>query len=319
MGRFLLRRFIFAIVSIIGATIFVFSMSRLAGDPILLYAKPGGYGMSDQRIADLRAKLGLDKPLIVQYFLYMGRTLRGDLGNTLLAERPVRTVISEKMGATIQLSLAGWLLATLVGVPIGVLSAVRRGGFWDYIGRGLALFGQATPAFWVGILAILIFAVKLGWLPVGTRGPTDGFPLAWSHIKYFILPAVTVGIGSMAGYARLTRSAMLEVLDSEFVKLARTKGVANMTVIWKHAFRNALIPPLTVSALLFANLLNGSVIAESVFAWPGVGKVVLLDAVYNNDYPLLTGGVLFFTLIFLFFSLFADILYGIIDPRIRYS
>ena len=310
MRRFLIRRLIFFFVSILGSTFIVFSLSRLAGDPILLYAKPGGYGMSPERIANLRAKLGLDKPFAVQYGIWVGQVIRGDLGKTLLAEVPVRRVIQEKAGATAQLAFAGWMFATIVGVPLGVLSAVKRGSFWDYLGRGIALFGQAVPAFWLGIVGVLIFAVYLGWLPSGLRG--DGI-----SVKHFILPAFTIGMGAAAIYARLTRSAMLEVLDSEFVRLARAKGVSNQMVIWKHTFRNALIPVITVSALLMAGLLNGAVVAEVVFAWPGLGRVALLEAVNNNDFPLLLGSVLVFILIYLFANLIADLLYVWVDPRIR--
>lgn len=312
MQRFLIRRSAFAFLSLIGATLFVFVLSRMAGDPILLYAKPSGYGMSEQRIADLRAKLGLDRPLIVQYLVWVGQVARGDLGRTLLAEKQVSQVIWEKMGATAQLALAGWLLAMIIGVPIGVLSAVKRGTAWDYIGRGFALLGQAVPSFWVGIIGVLIFAVHLGWLPSGFKG--DGI-----SIKHFIMPAFTIAFGASAAYVRLTRSAMLEVLDSEFIKLARAKGISNGQVIWKHAFRNALIPPLTLSAVLLGHLLHGAIVAEVVFAWPGLGRVALVEAVWNNDFPLLTGAVLFFVAIYLTLNLVADLLYVIIDPRIRYA
>lgn len=312
MRRFLLRRLVFSVLSMIGATLIVFVLSRMAGDPILLYAKPSGYGMSEERIEELRNKLGLDKPLIVQYLVWVGQVVRGDFGRTLLAEQPVREVIWGKMGATAQLALAGWLVAVMIGVPVGVLSAVRRGTLLDYFARSFALFGQAVPSFWLGIVGVLIFSVQLGWLPSGFKG--DGI-----SIKHFIMPAFTIGLGAAAGYVRLTRSAMLEVLDSEFVKFARAKGVGIGVVVWKHAFRNALIPPLTLTALLLGNLLHGAVVAEVVFAWPGLGRVALVEAVWNNDFPLLTGAVFVFVAIFLALNLLADVLYVWIDPRIRYT
>ncbi len=312
MGRFLLRRLAFTFVTIIGATAFVFTLSRMAGDPVLLYAKPAGYGMTEEYLENLRKELGTDKPLVVQYLKWMGRAVRGDLGRTLLARQSVAKVIREKISATFQLAFAGWLFATLVGVPLGVLSAVKRGSFWDYLGRGFALFGQALPPFWIGLVSIMIFAVWLGWLPAGFKG--DGI-----SVKHFILPAITIGWGASAGYVRLTRSAMLEILDSEFVKLARAKGLSGGMVIWKHALRNAVIPPLTFSFLLLAGLLNGAVVAEVVFAWPGLGRVALFQAVNNNDFPLLTGAVLVFILIYLVVSFSADVLYAWIDPRIRYQ
>lgn len=312
MGSFLIRRLLFTFISVIGATAFVFTLSRMAGDPVLLYAKPAGYGMTEEYLDNLRKELGTDKPLVVQYFLWMGRVVRGDLGRTLLARQSVAKVIREKIFNTFQLAFAGWLFATLVGVPLGVLSAVKRGTVWDYLGRAFALFGQALPPFWIGLVGILIFAVYLGWLPAGFKG--DGI-----SVKHFILPAITIGWGASAGYVRLTRSAMLEILDSEFVKLARAKGLSGGMVIWKHALRNAIIPPLTFSFLLLAGLLNGAVVAEVVFAWPGLGRVALVQAVNNNDFPLLTGAVLVFILIYLVVSFSADVLYAVIDPRIRYQ
>ena len=312
MASFLIRRLLFTFISVIGATAFVFTLSRMAGDPVLLYAKPAGYGMTEEYLDNLRKELGTDKPLVVQYLLWMGRVVRGDLGRTLLARQSVAKVIREKIFNTFQLAFAGWLFATLVGVPLGVLSAVKRGTFWDYLGRAFALFGQALPPFWIGLVGILIFAVYLGWLPAGFKG--DGI-----SVKHFILPAITIGWGASAGYVRLTRSAMLEILDSEFVKLARAKGLSGSMVIWKHALRNAIIPPLTFSFLLLAGLLNGAVVAEVVFAWPGLGRVALVQAVNNNDFPLLTGAVLVFILIYLVVSFSADVLYALIDPRIRYQ
>lgn len=312
MTRFLVRRLIFVLISMIGATAFVFSLSRMAGDPVLLYAKPAGYGATEEYLQGLREYLGTDKPLVVQYLRWLSQIVRGDLGRTLLAEQPVARVIKEKIGNTAQLALAGWLLATLLGVPLGVLSAVKRGTVWDYIARTFALFGQAIPPFVVGIVAILIFSVQLGWLPAAFKG--DGI-----SIKHFILPAITIGWASAAGYLRITRSSMLEVLDSEYVKLARAKGVSSYMIVWKHAFKNAVIPPLTFSFLLLAGLLNGAVVAEVVFAWPGLGRVALLEAVNNNDFPLLMGAVLVFSVIYLAINFFADLLYAWVDPRIRYS
>ncbi len=318
MYAFLARRLLYALLSVVAATAIVFALSRMAGDPRLLYAKPGGYGVSEEQYEALGKKLGLDKPLVVQYFMWLGRMLRGDMGKTLLDEKPVSRVLQEKIGATLQLGLAAWLFATIVGVPLGVVSAVRRGTLLDYLARGFALFGQALPAFWVGIIAILLFAVHLGWFPSGTRGIHRGFPLAWDNIRFYILPAVTLGWLAAAGYLRLTRSAMLDILDSEFIKLARAKGVTSLKIIWKHAFRNALIPPLTFSALLMAGFITGAVVVETVFAWPGLGRLAV-EAVNNNDFPVLTGSVLLFTVIFITMNLLADLAYGYIDPRIRYS
>ncbi len=303
------------VLSLIAATAVVFALSRLAGDPLLLFAKPGGYGVSPQQEAALRASYGLDKPVVVQYLVWLGKTLKGDLGESLVQRSPVRGIIAERIPASFQLGFAAWLLATLVGIPLGVLSAVRRATIWDYLGRSIALFGQALPVFWLGIMSILLFAVALGWLPAATR--PVGEPLS-TTIKYFILPTITLGCLPAAVYLRLTRSAMLEVMDSEFIKLARAKGISSRVVVWKHAFRNALIPPVTVSALVLASFLEGSIIVETIFAWPGLGRMAL-KAVEDNDFPLLLGTVLFFAFLYVVFNSLADLLYARIDPRIRYT
>ena len=189
MKQFVLRRFAFAIVTLLAATLVVFVLSRAAGDPLPLYAKPGGYGMSEERIAALSAKLGLDRPLIVQYFMWLGDVLRGDLGNTIVSETPVSTLIADRIWNTVQLGVAAFVLSLIIGIPLGVLSAVKRGTLWDYVGRTFALAGQAMPVFWVGMMAILIFAVNLGWLPTSGTGPDT--PLwAWSKLKYLIMPAL---------------------------------------------------------------------------------------------------------------------------------
>lgn len=325
MSSFLIRRLAFVLVSLIGATAIVFALSRMAGDPILLYAKPYGYGDTEEYLNNLRAHLGLDQPLVVQYVKWVWQLAQGDLGLTLLSRRPVIDVIGEKIWNTFQLAFTGWLFATVLGVPLGVLSAVKRGTYWDYLGRGFALFGQALPAFWVGVMLVLLFSVTWEMLPTAFKAPPN-VPDDYTHWnpwglypEYFILPTITIGWGAAAGYLRITRSAMLEVLDSEFVKLARAKGASTSSVIWKHAFKNALIPPLTVSALLLAGLMNGAVVAEVVFAWPGLGRIALVEAVNNNDFPLLTGAIFIFTIIYLVMNFVADMLYAWADPRIRYS
>ena len=305
---FLVRRFIFSILAILGATILVFALSRMAGDPRDLFAGTEGYAFTPEAWDRMGKDLGLDKPLPLQYATWLGKMLRGDWGDTLIGRFDVFKIIREKIPATAKLAIVAWIFATAVGIPLGVLSAVRRGTVWDYFGRVVALFGQATPDFWVGIMAILLFAVYLGWLPSGRSGD-------WSH---YVLPGLTLGTGPLAGYLRITRSAMLEVLDSEYIKLARAKGVSPRAIVWKHALRNALIPPLTVSGLLLAGLLTGSVIVETVFAWPGVGRLAV-QAVLDNDFQILTGIVLLFTVVYVVLSFLVDITYAVIDPRISYT
>ncbi len=311
MQRFIARRFIFALVSLIASTLIVLSLSRSVGDPLDLFAT-SGYGLTEEARELLRSDLGLDKPVVVQYALWFSSALTGDLGVTLIDRKPVGRIVFERFPATLHLGFMAWVLATAVGIPIGVLSAVRRGSVLDYFGRGVALFGQAVPQFWLGLVLVLIFGIWLGWLPVGLRG--DGF---WD-VQHWVLPTVTLGTAAMASYMRLTRNAMLEVLDSEFVKLARAKGVNNNSVIWKHAFKNALIQPLTASTLILTGFLTGSLLVERIFVWPGVGQMAI-QAVNNNDFPLLLGAVFFFTVMYVAMTLVTDLLYAVIDPRIRYD
>ncbi len=308
MRNFILRRVIFSLFTLLGATVIVFGLSRAVGDPRDLFAQEGGYGMSEETYELLGKRLNLDKPLPIQYLLWLGKVLQGDLGKSLLAQRDVSELIGDKIGNTLQLTLVSWVVATGIGVPLGVLSAVRRGSASDYIGRAFALFGQATPPFFIGIIAILIFAVQLGWLPAGGKG----------ELKNFVLPVATLGLAASASYVRLTRSAMLEVLDSEFVKLARAKGVGSNVVIWKHALKNALIAPLTLSALIFVGFLTGTVIVETVFVWPGLG-LLAVNAVAENDFPIMTGAVLVFALMYAVIIFISDLTYALVDPRIRYS
>ncbi len=316
MKRFLARRLLFAVVTLVVSTALVFLLSRAAGDPRLIYLKPGGYGLSEENWEALGKKMGLDKPIPVQYFLWVGRATRGDLGKTITAEQPVIKLIKEKTGATVQLAIGAWLFATVLGVPLGVLSATSRGRFFDYVARFFALCGQSLPGFWIGIMLIFLFGYKLGWLPTFGRGDTD-LPF-WLNWKHYVLPVFTLGFGASAAYLRLTRSAMLDVLDTEYVKLARAKGVGSWKIVWKHGFKNALISPLTYSGLLLAGFLGGTVVTESVFAWPGVGQLAT-QAVWNNDFPMMMGAVLVFAVLFVVSSTALDVLYGVVDPRIRYE
>ena len=307
-NRFLVRRLVFSVLAVLGATVLVFALSRMAGDPRDLFAGTEGYAFTPEAWEMMGEELGLNRPLAVQYAIWLGKMARGDWGQTLIGRVDVFSVIVGKIPATAKLAAVAWFFATIIGIPLGVLSAVQRGTIWDYSGRIIALFGQATPSFWVGIMAILIFAVYFGWLPSGRIGD-------WRH---FVLPTITLATEPLAGYLRLTRSAMLEILDSQYIILARAKGVSSTNVIWKHALRNAMIPPLTVSGLLLAGLLTGSVIVESVFAWPGVGRLAV-QAVLDNDFQVLTGIVLLFTTVYVVLSFIVDIIYALIDPRIRYT
>ena len=312
MTRFLLRRLMFFVVAMIGATVVMFTLTRLGPDPRELYVPQGGFGVTKEQWEELGKRMGFDKPVVVQYFVWLGNILQGDFGESLSLMQPVNKVLAGKWGATLQLALGGWIFAVLVGVPMGVMAAVKRGTMWDYLGRGFAVFGQALPAFWTGVMAILVFSVMLNVLPAGTR--PEKF-----DVRYYILPSVVLGWPAAAAIMRLTRSSMLEILDSEFIKFARAKGVAEWHVIWKHALKNSLIVPLTSMVFLLAGFLTGALVVEIVFSWPGVGYIVLSRAVFDNDFPLLLGGVFFYVSLYLLAALMADILYAFIDPRIRYQ
>ncbi len=314
MKTFILRRLGFMVLTVIAATMIVFSLSRLQGDPRYLFLASA---QASTEAWDAWGKeWGLDKPLPLQYFIWLGKGMKGDFGKSLKSGHPSTEMIRIFAPASIQLGLAAWVFVLITGVPLGVLSAVKRGSIWDIIGRTFAVFGQALPPFWLGIMLILIFAVQLEWLPPGTRGDDDiGF---FSRLTYLILPAVTLGWLASAGLMRLVRSSMLEVLDSEFVKLARAKGVGNTTLIWKHAFKNALIPPLTFAALIMAGFIAGTVVTETVFAWPGLGWMTF-QAIINNDFPVMTTAVMVFTILYVTVVFIVDILYAFVDPRIRYS
>ena len=311
MRRFIIRRFVFALVSIVAATFSVFLLSRAAGDPLLLYAN-SGYGLTAEAERVLRKQLALDRAIPIQYGLWLGRTLKGDMGVTILDRKPVFRIVTARLPATVHLGLAAFFLSFGVGIPLGVLSAVKRGSGWDYFGRFFALLGQAVPQFWLGLVLILLFAVQWRIFPAGLKG--DGI----LDVKHLVLPTITLAWGSFAFYMRITRTAMLQVLESEYIRLARAKGVTTRAVIWKHAFKNALIQPLTGMTLALVGLLNGAVLVETIFAWPGMGNMAI-TAVNNNDFPLLQGIVFFFTILIVASTFVADLLYAFIDPRIRYD
>jgi len=302
-------------MAILAATLIVFALSRLQGDPrnVMLNV---GY-VSPEQWEAWGEDFHLDKPLVVQYVIWVSKGFfQGDFGDSLKTGKPVLEMVRGFAPASLQLGLAATLFVLLTGIPIGVLSAVKRGTLLDAVGRTFAVFGQALPPFWLGIMLILIFSVNLDWLPSGTRGhDSTGF---FDKLTYYIMPAVTLGWLASAGLMRLVRSSMLDVLDSEYIKLARAKGVNNRSVIWRHAFRNALIPPLTFSALILVGFIGGTVVTETVFAWPGLGQMTY-TAILNNDFPLMTGAVLVFTIVYVFAVFLIDILYAVIDPRIRYT
>ena len=310
MFNFLARRFFSSLISVIGATVAIFVLIQFHNDPRELFVPDSGYGISQEQWEALGERMGLNDPLWKQYVDWVGRVLRGDLGVSLARDRAVTELLGGKIGATVQLAVGSWIFAIALGIPMGVLAAVKRGTLWDYIGRGLAIVGQAAPPFVTALVAIWIFAVWLEWLPAGGRSPEFNW-------KEYILPCTALGWGAAASLMRLTRSSMLEVLDSEYIRLARAKGVNWNWVIYKHALRNALIVPVTSALLTFSGWLNGALVVEIVFSWPGIGYEALYRAVNDNDFPLLLGTVFIFILIYLVFATLADIAYTIIDPRVR--
>jgi peptide/nickel transport system permease protein len=321
MTRFLARRALSILISIIGATIVIFILTRLGPDPTILYIGDAQVELSEEQIMAIKKHMGLDKPLPLQYTTWVWNLIQFDMGESLGSLRPVSEIIREHIDTTLQLAAGAWIFAVVVGLSIGILAAVKRATFWDYFGRIFALFGQATPQFWTAVMAILIFAVWLKWFPAGWAGGPDAdtFQLSWGNIRYYVLPCIVLGWPASAGIMRLTRSAMLEILDSEYIKLARAKGVGPWTIIFKHGLRNAVIPPLTSAFVLLADYLNGALVVEIVFSMPGIGIVALNRAVYDNDWPLLAGTVFCFIGIYVFFAFLADIAYALIDPRIRYE
>ena len=311
MGQFVARRVALGIIALLIAMLIVFSLSRLKGDPRYFFIGEDSVGLDPAVWEEWGEKLNLDKPVPIQFALWIRDILTGDFGDSVTTQRRVLEIISEKAPNTIQLGIVAWLMGTLVGVPLGVFSATNRGNFLDYLLRGFALFGQSVPIFWLGLVMIFVFAVNLGWLPSGTKG--EGLA-----IRNFILPAVTLAWFPAASYLRITRTAMLEILDSEFIKFARAKGVQGAPVRWKHAFRNAIIPPLTLSVFVLFGLLTGTIIIETVFAWPGLGRLAI-DALWATDYPLLAGLTIIYGVAFVVMILSLDIVYAMLDPRIKYT
>lgn len=310
MRIFILRRVFYAFLTVLGGTLLIFALSRLSGDPRVLfmddYSKP-----DPEQWARLGEKFHLNDPVPVQYGYWLWDVMRGDFGESIGSQRPVNEVIWFRFQNTLVLGAISWVVGTLIGVPLGVLSAVARGKPIDYFARGFALFGQSLPSFWVAIMGILLFAATLGWLPSSTQGEGIAY-------RNYVLPVAVLGWLPAAGYLRLTRSSMLEVLDSEYVKFARSKGVGLTTVLWKHAFRNALLSPLTYSGLLLLNFVTGVTVAEVIFAWPGLGRLAV-TAVFGNDFPVLAAIMLMMVVLYAVVVLTLDLMYAFVDPRIKYS
>jgi len=304
MTAFIARRMLHSLFVIFGVILVIFILVRLTGDPVAMMFQDGG--ASKEAMDELRRNLGLDKPVYMQLLLYLKDVFTGDLGTSFHSQGDVFTMIMEKMGATLLLALGGTVAALLIAFPVGIISAVKRGSAADFAGRLFSLVGISFPNFWLGLMLIVVFAVKLRWLPASGY---EGF-------KYLILPSFALGLILSGILARLIRSSMLEVLNQQYITTARSKGIKEWIVILKHALRNALIPTVTLIGLQFGNLLGGTVIIELVFSWPGVGRL-LIEAISQRDFPVIQGAVVVLSMIMILVNLLVDISYGFIDPRIK--
>ncbi|HZW04530.1 MAG TPA: ABC transporter permease [Anaerolineaceae bacterium] len=315
MLNYILRRLLLVPLLLIGITLVVFILIQLApGDPVTAQ-----YGLKlaeadPVRIERLREELGLNDPIMVQYVRYLGNLLKGDFGISLTTRTPVLTEIAARFPATLELTLAAMLIVIVFSIPLGIAAALKRGSLLDNGLMAFSLFGVSMPAFWLGIMLILLFSLTLGWLPTSGRGTG---PLL-DRLEYLVLPAVTLGFAILGLNSRIMRSSMIEVLNQDYIRTAHGKGQKRSVVIIRHALRNALVPILTLLGVQFASLLGGAVIIEMIFAWPGLGRLAV-NATMRRDYPVIMGTVLLFSFFYLISSLVVDIVYTLVDPRIRYE
>jgi ABC-type dipeptide/oligopeptide/nickel transport system permease component len=301
---YLLRRLWQSSLVIFGVSVVVFLILHLTGDPAALLLPPDA---TAEDIAKFRHDMGFDDPVAVQYVRFLKGAVRGDFGQSIRHGEPAMGLVVERLPATFELAGAGLLIALGLAIPAGIVSAVRRNTAVDYISTVVALLGQAMPTFWLGIMLILVFSVRLNWLPSSGRG----------DVEHLILPAITLGLFTTARITRLTRSGMLEVLGQDYIRTARAKGVGEPPVVWKHALKNASIPIVTIVGIELGTLLGGSVITETIFAWPGVGRLSV-QAIFNRDYPVVQSAVFLLASTFVIVNFLVDVVYTYLDPRIRY-
>ncbi len=306
MLTFIIRRFFTMIPILIGVTLITFSIMHLSeGDPARIML---GLMASEEAIAHIRQVHGLDLPLHIQYFRWLGRIITGDFGRSIQSRRPVIEMIRDRLPATLELTVTAMIIALLVGITAGIISAVKQYSWLDYSSMTFALFGVSMPPFWLGLMMMLIFGVRLGWLPISGRG----------DLNQLVMPAIVLSTAQMAIIARLVRSSMLEVIRQDYILTARSKGLAERIVIYKHALKNAMIPVVTMVALQLPFLFGGAVITETIFSWPGMGRM-LVGSLFERDFPVIQGTVLIIAIIVMFANLLADIVYAIVDPRIRFD
>ena len=306
MQKYIIVRLGQGIFTLWALTVIVFVSVRLTGDPAIFLMPIDASSPADYEA--FRKQLGLDKPMVAQYGLFIWNALQGDFGTSITDRRPAMDILASRLPATLQLAAAGMGLAILFGVPLGILSAIKRDSIFDKIGKIFAVVGMAVPQFWVAIIFILVFGANFKVLPTFGRGGPDSF----------VMPAFVLAWSIMAGMMRLGRSSMLEIMDSEYIRFARVKGLHERLVLWKHVLRNSMVPMLTFGGISLAGLLNGAIVVEVVFAWPGIGRM-LLDGVQARNFPVVQAAVLASGFFYIALSLIIDILYAYVDPRIRYS
>lgn len=315
MINYITRRVLLLIPLLLAVSLITFTLIHLApGDPISTQFGLDPRGTDQETVDRLREELGLNDPLPTQYFNYLKNLMRGDLGNSITTRSPVKDEIISRLPATLELAVAAIILVLIIAIPLGIISALNRGSIIDNLSMGGALVGVSMPSFWFGIMLMLFFSLKLGWLPSSGRG--DG--TFWSEVKSLIMPAVTLAAGMIGIVTRMMRSSMLEVLNQDYVWTARSKGLLPRIVLLRHTLRNALIPVLTILGLQFASLLGGTVIVETIFAWPGIGRLAI-NAISRRDYPVIMGTVLVFSAVFVIVNLLVDVIYTYVDPRIKYD
>ncbi|MFN8512266.1 MAG: ABC transporter permease [Chloroflexia bacterium] len=317
MARYLVRRVLGAIPLLFGISFLVFMLvNATPGNPFgELILNPG---TRPQDVQALKEAYGLDKPLPVRYFYWLGKVVRGDLGQSLVDFRSVRSSIFQRLPNTLKLTLAAFCLAILFSIPVGVYCAVRRNSIFDYVATVLSVAGVSIPTFWFGLMLILLFAVQLGWLPTGGVRPTKGDATLLIQLKHLIMPAFVLAITEIAGWTRYIRGQMLEVIRQDYIRTAKAKGLKERVVIFRHALRNALLPLVTLFGLTIPNFFSGALITETIFAWPGIG-LLTFEAAVKRDYPVIMGTVMFSATMVILGNLLSDIGYSLLDPRIKQS
>jgi ABC-type dipeptide/oligopeptide/nickel transport system permease component len=301
---FLVRRVARAVVALWGVVTIVFVLMRLSGDPVPLLLPPDA---PRSEVFRVRAELGLDQPLLVQYAVFLANVAHGDLGRSIHMRVPAMQLAAERLDATIQLAVASFVIAIAIALPAGLISALKRDTLWDHAVMGLALLGQAAPTFYIGIMLILILGLQFGLLPISGRG-------GWQNM---VMPALTLGAFAMASIARLTRSAVLDISRTDFIRTARAKGLGEASILTRHNLKNAAIPIVTIMGLQFGTLLGGAVVTETVFSWPGIGRLAI-QSIYNRDYPVVQAAVVLMACSVILVNFLVDLAYGWLDPRIRY-